>query len=270
MEKDLFDYTDYRQYLLDWMGSLPKRGRGIRASVANGIRCPISHISQVLKGKTDFTFEQAEEVNDFLGHTREQAEYFLFLVQLARAGTPKLRNRIELQIQKIREKRFILKDRLDVKASISKEEQATFYSSWLYAAVHILLTIEQYQTKEAIAKYFAVSPKKIAEILEFLERLGLATHEQGRFVASTSRLHLGHDSPMIVKHHINWRLQTIRSLEREDASESLHYSSVVSISKNDVSQIKSLLVKAIEGTKSIIRDSKEEELHSFCLDFFKI
>jgi hypothetical protein len=75
---------------------------------------------------------------------------------------------------------------------------------------------------------------------------------------------------MISKHHINWRLQAIRSLERKDMDGVLHYSSVVTISKKDVIEIKSLLVKAIESSKAIVRDSKEEELHSLCLDFFKV
>lgn len=270
MKDEIFDYQDYRRYLLDWIESRPKGGRGLRAALANAIRSPISHVSQVLAGKSDFTFEQSEEANDFLGHTIEQGDYFLLLVQKSRAGTPKLKKRIETHLKGVREKRLVLKDRLDVKTSLSREDQAIFYSSWLYAAAHILLTIEKYQWKDSIAQYFRISPKMAAEIIEFLVRLGLADQKHGRITVGTTRIHLGHDSPMIAKHHINWRLQAIQSLEREDASESLHYSSVVSISQKDVSRIKSLLVKAIENAKNIIRDSKTEELHSFCLDFFKM
>ncbi len=270
MEKDLFDYIDYRAFLLAWISAQPKRGRGVRASLARAMKCPVSHVSQVLGGISHLTPEQAEEANEYLGHTKDEAEYFLLLVQFARAGTPRLRKRIEIQTREIREKRLVLKDRLGVKASLTKEDQAQFYSSWIYAAVHILITIEQYQTKEAIARYLGISLKRVSEILEFLMSLGLATESQGRFNAGSARVHLGSDSPMISKHHTNWRLQAIRSLEREDFSEALHYSSVVSISKADSTQIKSLLVKAIENAKTLIRDSKEEELYSFCLDFFKV
>jgi predicted transcriptional regulator len=135
--------------------------------------------------------------------------------------------------------------------------------------VHILITIETFQTKDAIARHFGLSLKKTSEILEFLVSLGLAKELHGRYIAGSTRVHLGSDSSMIFKHHTNWRLQAIRSLEREDFSEALHYSSVISISREDSIRIKSLLVKAIENAKSVIRDSKEEELYSFCLDFFK-
>lgn len=270
MDKDIFDYFDYRDYLLAWIASKPNRGRGLRVSIAESIRSPVSHVSQVLKGISNLSFEQAEDLNELLGHSTEQADYFLLLVQLERAGSQKLKERLKNQIEKARSKRLVLKDRLDVKASLTKEDQVTFYSSWHYVAVHILLTIPAFQTKEAISRQLKISLKRTTEILEFMQNLGLAELKNGKYTVGTTRIHLGNDSPMISKHHINWRLQAIQSLEKEDFLESLHYSSVVSIAKNDVNEIKSVLVKAIENAKKLIRDSKEEELHSFSIDFFKV
>ncbi|MGZ3748224.1 MAG: TIGR02147 family protein, partial [Pseudobdellovibrionaceae bacterium] len=267
MEKEIFDYADYRLYLVQWISSQPKKGRGLRAALAQAIHSPISHISQVLKGVSDLTLEQAEDANEFLGHASEHAEYFLLLVQRARAGTPRLKKRIEAQMQRIREKRLLLKNRIEIKTSISNQDQAEFYSSWLYVATHILLTIEEFQTREKVAQYFEISPSKAAEILHFLQSVGLVEQRAGRFLVGQARIHLSHDSPMVSRHHINWRLQAIRSLEKGDRSSSLHYSSVVSIARDDVLRIKSLLVKSIETAKQIIKDSKEQELHSLCLDF---
>lgn len=269
MNKDIFDFTDYRAYLLDWIGQKPKGGRGIRALLAEAIHSPVSHISQVLKGISNLSMEQAEELNTYLGHSLEEAEYFLLLVQWERAGSEKLKKRIFSQLQRLKEKRLILKGRLEVKAEISQENQAQFYSSWQFAAVHILLTIKEFQNKDAIARHLGISAKRTAEILEFLISIGLAQNKDGRFTVGTARMHLGHDSPMITRHHINWRLQAIQSLENESGAD-LHYSSVVSIAAKDIEKIKSLLVKSIENTKALIRDSPEEELHSFCLDFFKV
>ncbi|MCM2279750.1 MAG: DUF4423 domain-containing protein [Oligoflexia bacterium] len=270
MDKEIFEFLDYRGYLLAWITTRPKRGRGVRAALARAISGPVSHISQVLGGISHFTPEQAEEVNVFLGHSSEESEFFLLLVQLGRAGTPRLRKRIQTRIEEIRRKRLVLKERLAVKDRVSEQDQARFYSSWLYAAIHILLTIERYQTRDAIARYLGLSLRRVSEVLGFLVSLGLARESAGRFTVGTAHVHLGNDSPMISKHHVNWRLQAIRALERDDASESLHYSSVVSISRDDATRIKSLLVKSIESAKALIRDSKEEELHSFCLDFFPV
>ncbi len=50
--------------------------------------------------------------------------------------------------------------------------------------------------------------------------------------------------------------------------ENLHYSSVISLSKQDVQQIREILIKTIERIKPIIQRSPEETLYGFSMDFF--
>lgn len=271
MKKDIFDYKDYKSYLEAFIKSQPKGGRGVRMAIAEHISCPVSHISQILNGKSHLSLEQAEGINEFIGHTQEEAQFFFLMVQLSRAGSQALRKRLNLHIQQVLEKRLILKDRLGVKQELSKEDQMEFYSSWVYGAIHVMLTIPDFQNKETIAKYLGLSLKRTAEILEFLKIVGLAVQkENGKFDIGTTRIHLGADSPLISKFHTNWRMKTIQSLDKENANEDLHYSSVITISNNDIMTIKSHLVKCIEEIKKIIRDSPAEGVHSFNIDFFKL
>ncbi|OQW50415.1 MAG: hypothetical protein A4S09_01080 [Proteobacteria bacterium SG_bin7] len=240
-------------------------------AMAHHISTPVSHISQVLNGKSQLSLEQAESINDFLGHTSDESQFFLLLVQIGRAGTRALKNRLSQQAEQILEKRLVLKDRLGVTQPLSKENQAIFYSSWLYGAIHVMLTIPQFQSKESISDYLGISLKRTAEILEFLVSIELAIPlENGRFGVGTSRIHLGSDSPMISKFHTNWRMQAIRSLDKEDGKSDLHYSSVITISDEDFKKIKNLLVKYIEEIKLIVKNSPSQKLHSFCLDFFHV
>ena len=215
--------------------------------------------------------EQAEGVNEFLGHTEEEAQFFFLLLQLSRAGTAALRKRLENQIQQIAKRRHFLKERLGVKESIGPEDQAKFYSTWLYGAVHVIVSIEKFRTKEAISKHLGISLKRAGEILEFLESLRLVIKDgHGKYSMGTARVHLGNDSPMISKFHTNWRMKTIQALENEDFTDNLHYSSAVTISEADRDRIKSMLVKTIDEIKKIIKDSKEEGIHSLSFDFFRI
>lgn len=271
MDKDIFSYKDYKAYLQALIASKPKGGRGIRMAMAIAIGSPVSHISQVLGGKSQLSMEQAEGINEFYGHTPEEANFFLLLVQYARAGSQGLKKRLGNQIQQILEKRLVLKERLGVKTILSIEDQTTFYSSWIYGAIHVMLTIDKFQTKEAISHYLGISIQHTAEILEFLVSIGLAVQkENGHFTVGTSRIHLGNDSPMISKFHTNWRIKAISSMEKERLKEDLHYSSAITISEADMMRIKGLLVKNIEEIKAIIKDSKEEGVHCFSLDFFRI
>ncbi len=271
MKADIYEYRNYREYLRAVIVSKPKRGRGMKVALARAANCPVSLVSQVLSRERHFSLEQAEGVNEFVGHTHEEAQFFFLLLQHARAGTPALRKRLQHEIDLIVARRLVLKERLGVGNPLSVEAQATFYSSWLYSAIHVLLSIERFQTKEALSHHLGLSLKKTSEILEFLVSVGMAEGvEHGRFRIGPARIHLGTDSPLISKLHSNWRLQAIRSLEREDSDVDLHYSSAVTISEADSSRIKSMLVKFIAEIKTIIRESKEEGAHCFSIDFFRI
>lgn len=195
---------------------------------------------------------------------------FLLLVQLSRAGTQKLKHRLEAQMKIIQEKSLSVTERLAVKESVSSEHQAQFYSQWYYVAVHVLLTIEKFQTKDSMAGYLGLSLKKISEILDFLISISMVEKKGNLYKVGSSRVHLNANSPMISKHHTNWRIQAIKSLEYEVLEQDLHYSSVMSIANADIVQIKSLFLKAIENSNKIVKESKEEILYSFCLDFFKV
>ncbi len=91
----------------------------------------------------------------------------------------------------------------------------------------------------------------------------------GKTKTGKTSIHLGSDSPLIVKHHTNWRLQAVRSHEKY-RKKNLNYSSVTTLSETDAAEIRELLAKTIEKSKKIIRESPDEKIYSFCLDFFEI
>jgi len=270
MKKDIFDYSDYKQYLQDFINSKPGGGRGWQARFAEKTGCRSAYISQVLNKDAYFSPEQAESLNELLGHSLEEGDFFLLLIQLGKAGSVQLKNRLKRQIDQIRQKRLVLKDRVDIKKTLSEVDQATYYSAWYYAAVHIASTISELQTKEALAKYFGFSGERISEIVAFLESVGLVESTHGKLKPGVSRLFLGSDSPMIARHHTNWRMRAIDSLDK-GIKEDLHFSTVVSLASEDILKMKEYLVKSIESARAIVRESKaEEELYCFCLDYFRV
>ncbi len=139
----------------------------------------------------------------------------------------------------------------------------------MYAAVHARLMIPPHQTKGSIARALKISPQKVSRILEFLVEKGLAKQEGDHYSVGSLHIHLGNDSAMIVKHHLNWRLQAMQSIEDEQ-EENLHYSSVLCISKEDAKILKNMCADFLASTRKIIEPSKEEELFSLCMDFFSL
>lgn len=100
-ERSVFQYTDYRAYLLSRLGA-PGSRNGERRRLAQHLRVHSSLITLVLSGKMELSMEAAEGINNHYGHSAAESEYFLVLVQHARAGTLELRSRWETVLNKIK------------------------------------------------------------------------------------------------------------------------------------------------------------------------
>jgi uncharacterized protein (TIGR02147 family) len=266
MEKSIFEYKGYKPYLCD---VLDQRSRGERSRLAESIRCHSGYITQVLNGAAHFSLEQAELVNQFLAHSKDQSRFFLLLVQHDRAGTASLKEHFAEQMKELTEKQFMLKNRLHFKRSLSREDQAIFYSSWHYGSIHVLVSVPGCSTVKGISDYLGIPIEKTSEVIEFLVSVGLIVQVGDRYNIGTTHIHLENDSPMISKHHTNWRLQAIQSLDQK-RPEDLHYSSVVTASYEDSPKIREILVKAIEQVRAVVRPSKNETAFSYGIDFFEL
>lgn len=267
---NLYEFSKYKSYLRSLLSSRPHKGRGERTKLAAAARCNTAYVSQVLNGSGQFSLEQAERISRFLNHSMDEKRYFLLLVELERAGSSELRSYFLEQIQQIHNERQVLKNRLAFKNTLSLEDQTSYYSAWYYTAVHLLITMEEFQTVHRLAQHLNLPISRIQEILDLLVRCGLAIQEGERFRAGTVSIHLGADSPMLSKHHVNWRMQAVNDLDRGNRTNSLHYSSVVTVAEGDIPKVREILLSAIEQVRSIIRESKEDRLYCYTLDLFEV
>ncbi|OFZ52170.1 MAG: hypothetical protein A2428_09825 [Bdellovibrionales bacterium RIFOXYC1_FULL_54_43] len=269
MNKGLFELDDYKEYLAHVIRSRPKAGHGEKSRIAQALQCHVAYVSQVLNGPAQFSLEQAEMLNRYLAHSETESEYFLLLVLYGRAGTANLKEHYRKKVLQAQEQQLSLKNRLEFKKTLTLADQARYYSAWHFAAIHLLIAIPQFQTKDALYRRLKISMKRISETLNFFVECGLATEDRGSFKPGVTSIHLGNDSPMISQHHTNWRMQAIQSFEHE-IPEELHYSSVVSIARADMPKIRKALTQAVEEVRRIVRDSKEDDLCCYSIDFFRV
>jgi uncharacterized protein (TIGR02147 family) len=267
--KDIFDVNSYKTYLRDAFGGT-KRRTGQRSRAALAIGCQTGYLSQVLNDKAQLSIEQALEMSRFLGHSADETEMFLLLVQHERAGTKSLREHLEVQKRALIDRRLIIKNRLKIAETLSPADQTTYYSVWYYSCIHVMLSIASLRTKEAIAQYLNLPLPTVATVLEFLTSRGLARiDDHGLFQIGPRHIHLGYDSDNIRKHHTNWRIRAIDSLDQL-ANDDLHYSVVVSLSRNDVRRLKDRLIETIQENLKTVQASGEEALYCQTIDLFEI
>lgn len=267
MEKSIFEFSHYRPYLRNRLESAGARGS--KAQIAKVMGVQATYVSQVLQENAHFSLEQAEAANTFFNHTTQESHFFLLMVQMDRAGTKTLREYFRHQMNEILNARMVLTERLEKTKQLEEKDRNWYYSSWIPAAIHIATTIPSLRTIESLTRAFQLPNEKIIETLEHLENIGLVTREGREFHPGQQQMRLGKDSHHILKHHTNWRMQAIQSLEREKLNE-LHYSAVVSLSASDVTKIKDALLESIKDNINIVKDSKEEELFCLAIDFFDL
>lgn len=268
--------SSYKMWVTWQLDHGPKGGRGARKSLAAFAECQISHVANVLNDDAHFSLEQAERVGSFFELGVGELEFFLLLVQWNRAGTKSLTELYAAQVQravaKAVESRRNLKDRVPIRRALESEQEAVYYSSWQYAAIHVLLSVPSLQTPDALSKSLSISRDRIDKILEFLCQTGLAKYSDGRFEIGPQHLHLASDSPFIMRHHVNWRTRVATRLETEGTAKAsdLHYSSVVTVGAKDVDRVREILTRALAESIEVIKTSPEESGAILNIDWMKI
>src|SRR5262249_54291611 len=122
-------YKPYLNHVLSPTGS----SRGLRSKLAEHLDCQTAFISQVLNGPSHFSLEYALKISEFLSHNEDEAQFFMLLVQMDRAGTHTLKDFYKRQLQQIHTAREKVQERIKVKQGLSEQARETYYSSWHYA-----------------------------------------------------------------------------------------------------------------------------------------
>ncbi len=265
----LFNTTSYK----DFLKLAIRENRHIKAyrtRLAEGAGCQRTFLSHVLHTHVEFTIEQAHSLARFWKMNEEQTDYFVTLVLYSRAGTPPLRKYFLEKIERIRTKkteveRAILKG--EPPSSVDSTE-TTYYCEWQYAALHLMISVPSLQSVSALSSRLGETEEKVLARLKELERLGFAREQNGKWRRTEKDLHVGRSSPLYALHHINWRTRSLPALLNEP--ESLHFTGIHSLSKDDVKKIKELLLGFLSTSQSIVKDSREEEVVCINLDLFTV
>ena len=263
---DIYKYSDYKGFLIDALKALPKGGRSALAKAAN---CQSGYITHVLNGHSHFSLEQGEAIATLLGLDETQTQFFLDLINMNRAGAESLRRHYAKRLRVEKERNSTLKSKLKTSNTLSVEDQAIFYSSWHYGAIHVCVSAPGCETEIGISKHFNLPLSKVNQIVQFLLRIGLIERKGEKLVIGKKQIFISSDSPLISKFHTNWRVKSIASLDQYTERD-LHYSSVITCSKSDVEKIREIMVRTIEEIRSVVRDSPDEDVFAYAFDLFKV
>lgn len=264
---NVFELNDYKDFLKSFVRNQAKRGAVKELAAAAG--CQSSYLSQVLSRPVHLTPDQALGISEALGLGQMEQEYFLLMVEKARASTKKLRLHLEEKMTALRAKSGDVGTRLKRSSPAPMEELALYYRHWLSIAVHLATSIAELQTPEAIAKRFSVREEIVGETLEHLLSMGLVRRQGSKWVHSGVETHVDKSSPFSSFHHGNWRQLAVLSAQKAQP-DSLHFTGIYGVAKKDLARLRDVFFKAVEDAAKVAAESHQQTLVCLNADVFEV
>lgn len=264
----IFEFKDFRIFLNTWITGQGSKAHGLKSKLALAAQVSSTLMSLILKGEKSMSLEQAILLTEFLAMNELETEYFMALVELDRAGTPKLKDRVLKKLKTLHQQSKQVSSRLKKDLELSEENKAVYYSNWIYVAIRNLTAIERFQNPKAISERLNLPQKLVIEALDFLVANQLCRQTADGYTYGPASVLVPRESPFVNQHHHNWRQKSLETMSLRKDSD-LFITVPVSLSPEDAEKIKSILLTSFESTMKIVKPSPSEKVFCLNIDWFE-
>lgn len=264
---NIFEFEDYRTFLRSYLSLDENQLSGARKRLLLSTGISSSLLTQILSEKKQLSSEQAYEIALHIGFTEKETDYFLNLVDISRAGSFKLKERLLNKMRQMQAESQKIAAKISRDISLSEEQKAIYYSSWIYTAVRNLVPTEQVKSIKEISFKLNIPESKAESAVQFLIDVGLIEKKDDGFEYRSGYTHLDSSHPLIFRHHQNWRQRAIHKMDHFNENH-LHYTCPMAISKAGAKRLRDHLLEEIKALNRSLKDTPDV---SYCLniDFFE-
>jgi len=263
-QADIWNYTDYKEFIKTTHASMENGGRGQLKKLAESLGVHSTLISQVVNGPKDFSDEQALKVALALQLTDAEIDYFLQMVFYSKAGSADLGAYHLTKIKLMSEKAQTVSSRVGKSAELTENDKIRYYSDWSFVGVWLATSLPHLKDAQMIADELGLPRNRVLEILEFLVSKNLCEQTKSGLTMGLQKIHVPAGSPLVKNHHMNWRLKSLNFVQDVKKSE-LAFTAPISISVKDFEKIKKMILKLIEDISKVVSETEPEVLA--CLNF---
>lgn len=263
------DFKNYRDFIRYRIEQSPRKGHGQFKKMADFLGIQTSMLSQIMAGHREMNAESASLLCEFFGLNDLESDTFLCLVQLARAGNSRLKAQLERQLKVLRTQSEKVEKRISKERELDEATKAVFYSQWYYSGVRLVTALDGCNTVDAISERLRLPRSQVTRVVEFLVENGLCAYRDGKLQYGPQSTHVNADSPLVARHHSNWRLKAMENFEGLNSSE-LVFTSPVAVSQKDALTIRRRLLETIEDWARISDQSPSERLMCLNIDWVEI
>lgn len=169
---NVYEYTDYRQFLRDWYAGKKKANPAFSYRVLAtkvGYKSP-GHFTLILQGKVNVSLELALKFAAYMKLRKAQAQYFQYMVLFNQARKQEEKSEYFRKMASFRQSAVRL----------LAADQYEYYEKWYHAVVRALLgimAVSDDTTELAMAVVPAITPQEARRSIELMARLGLLARD---------------------------------------------------------------------------------------------
>ena len=265
---DVFKYSNYR-LLIQAQVAQNAQVKGYHGKLAAAAGCQSSYFSRMLAGQANLNSDQALGLALFWGLTETESDYFLLLVEMDRTSFGPMKDRLKRKLNDLKTASQQISSRLQSVDHLDSIAAETYYSSWQWIAIHIIVGIEEFRNSASISRRLNLPPEWVEQVLQKLHAMKLIEMRPDGWKIKGGHVHLPNQSPLTTLNHMNWRQKAMTDAAMR-STDNLHYTSVQSHSVDDFYRIRDQWLESVDKMRRTIAPSKDEELSCICLDFFKV
>jgi len=247
----IFEFEDYRKFLGSLFAFEKKNSKSFshRAlALRAGFSSP-NFFQLVIQGKRNLSLESARKISGAFKLNSSEAKYFEALIQFNQAKKLSQKSRAFEEMNKLRPFREFKK---------LASEEYDYYSSWENVAVRELVGIDNFKENiDWISARLKLSPKKVQESLELLQKLGLLSRSKsGELKQSESQISTGQEIRSVGVRNFHEEMMK-KAVEAMDQVAPEHRDFSAATMKISASQLEDLKARVFRFRQSLIKSLEE-------------
>ncbi len=233
--------------------------KGVKTKLAAHLGCNPGFISQVLNGqKTNFSLDHLYLIGDFFNLSSSRKKLLLKLWIRDKVSSEEYQFELDQEIAELQKSKTSISENISPNITLRDQEKAVYYSHWIFPITHIMISLERFGTEKEISKHLNVSSEIVKEALHFLEENRLIEKVKGCYEIGPTRIHLDKNSPFLRMMHMNFRKKAVDDFQKGHDF-NLNYSSVFTMKKEDVEELREEALKFIKRKEKILASTKGKD-----------
>ncbi len=260
---DIWVHANYRAALRSYVNEI----RGNLTSLANAAKCQPSYLLRIINENSHLTPDQAFRVCGHMRLSGKEQEYFLILVEHARAADAEFKRHLQAKLDHLLEEHNNLKDLVKRDSVDDSQTLLEYHRDWRISFLHFLTACRDFRSLESLARRLHLGFEELNQLLMPLVAHGLI-ELKGNFCRYRSGTgHIPAGSPVLPVFLTNWRLLAAqRSAFKSEKA--VFYSNLQTIGRDDVQKLIALAKQFIQKSKILCDDSASEDVIAVNLDVF--